>query len=63
MICIAMRTTSEAGTVYYSGALVFTFGFSGVRVVQSLVFRVVFGSPLFVFCSFSFDHCIVCHSI
>jgi len=34
----------------------------GVRVARSLVFYVMFCRPLFISCSFSFGHCIVCPS-
>ena len=34
--------------------------FCEVRITQSLVFCVVFCRSLFVFCHFSFGHCIVC---
>ena len=37
--------------------------FSGVRVIQSLVLCVMFCRSLFVLCTFSFDHCVVCPSI
>ena len=33
---------------------------SGARVAQSLNFCVILCKPLFVFCSFSFGHCIEC---
>ena len=37
--------------------------FSGVRVNRSLVLCVLFCRSLFVVCSFSFGHCVVCPSI
>ena len=36
--------------------------FSGVRVTQSLVLCVCFVDLCLSFCSFSFDHCVVCSS-
>ena len=48
-----------SGTVYPSRASDFITVFGGVRDAQSLVFYVIFGRPLFVFCSVSFSHCIV----
>jgi len=40
--------TSGAGTAYFSEKLGFTFGFSGIRVVQSLVF--LFGDLSTIVC-------------
>ena len=37
--------------------------FSGVRVTRSLVFYVCFVDCRLSFCTFSFDHCVVCSSI
>ena len=36
--------------------------FNGVLVAPSLVFCVMLCTPLFVLCTFSFDHCVVCTS-
>jgi hypothetical protein len=54
-----MGAISGSGTVYPTRASDFTTVFGGVRVAQSLVFYVIFGRPLFVFCSLSFSHGIV----
>ena len=52
--------TSGAGTAYPSGASEFTPGFSRVRVTRSLVLCVCFVDRSLSFCTFSFDHRIVC---
>ena len=52
--------TSEAGTVYPSGAPEFTPCFSDVRVTRSLVICVCFVDRCLSFCSFSFGYCVVC---
>ena len=54
--------TSGAGTAYFSEKLGFTFGFSGVRVAQSLVFLSDDLSTFVCLLVFflSFEHCIVC---
>ena len=57
-----MGATCGAGTAYPSGAPEFTPVFSGVRVVQSLVFCEMLCRSLLSFCYFSFSHCIVCPS-
>jgi hypothetical protein len=44
--------TCGVGTAYLSGAPEFTYGFSGVRVAQSLVFCVLFCRFFCVFLSF-----------
>jgi len=51
---------SGAGIASISGPLEFTSDFSGVRVVQSLFFCVVFCRSLFILLSFSFCplHCL-----
>ena len=54
--------TCGAGTAYPAEVLEFTTGFNGVPDVRYLVFCVVFCRSLFVFCLFSFDHCIFCSS-
>jgi hypothetical protein len=52
---------SGAGTAYPSGAPEFTPGpFSGVRVTRYLVLCVYFVDRCLSFCTFSFDHCLVC---
>jgi hypothetical protein len=56
--------TSGAGTVHFSGASEFAPGFySRVRVTRSLVSHVCFVDRFLFFCTFSFDHCVVCSSI
>jgi len=54
--------TNGAGTAYFSEKLGFTFGFSGVRVAQSLVFLSDDLSTIVCLLVFflSFEHCIVC---
>jgi len=37
-------------------------GISGVRVARSLVLCACFVDRCFSFCTFSFDHCVVCSS-
>ena len=49
-------------SAYRSGAPEFTLSFSEVRVARSLVFSVMFCRLLFVLCSSSFRHCVVCPS-
>jgi len=52
----------KEGGVWANRAHTFNHGFSGIRVALSLVFYVVFCRSLFVFCRFSFGHCIACPS-
>ena len=54
--------TSGAGTTYPSRAPEFTTGFSGVHVTRSLLLCVCFVDSCLSFCTFSFDHCVVCSS-
>ena len=61
--------TSGAGTAYHSVAPEFTPPppppptiLSGVRVTRSLVLCVCFVDRCLLFCTFSFDHCVVCPS-
>ena len=64
-VCNQINTTgatSGAGTAYPSGAPEFTPSFSGVRVTRSLVLYVFFLDRCLSFCTFSFDHCVVCSS-
>ena len=67
LVCDKSNTTgitSRVGTDDASRAREFTLEISGVRVVRSLVFRVMFCRSLFVlFSSISFVHCIFCPSI
>ena len=51
--------TCGAGLAYFSKALEFTLGFSGVRVTGSLVFGVSCVDRCLSFCPFSTDRCIV----
>ena len=53
-----MGVNNGAGTAYPSGTLGFTPAFNGVRVIQSLVFYVVFCRSTIV-CLSSFDHCLL----
>jgi hypothetical protein len=53
--------TSGTGTVSLSGAHEVIHGFSGVRVVRSLVFYVAVFTSLFVLLSFSFGYCVLFH--
>jgi hypothetical protein len=39
-----------------------SLGFSGVRVPRSLVLYVYFVDRCLFFCTFSFNHCVVCPS-
>ena len=57
-----MGASSGAEPVYPSGAPEFIPDFSGVRVTRSLVLCVGFVDRCLSFCSFSFDHCVVCSS-
>ena len=52
-------TTRGSGTAYPSVAPPV---FNGVRVTRSLVLYVCFVDRCLSFCSFSFDHCVVCSS-
>ena len=65
-VCSKSNTTAAttgAGTVYPARAHEFISGFCGVRVVQSIFFCVVFCRSLFcLFCTFSLDYRIICHS-
>ena len=55
-------TTNQKITAYPSGALEFIPGFSGVRVTRSLVLCVCFVDCCLSFCTFSFEHYVVCSS-
>jgi len=54
--------TSGALTANPAGAPEFTPVFSRVRITQSLVWCVCFIDSCLSFCTFSFDHCVVCSS-
>ena len=65
-VCNQINTTgvtSGTGTAHPYGVPEFTLGFSGVRVTRSLVLYVCFVDRCLSFCTFSFDHCVVCSSI
>ena len=54
--------SSGAGTAYPSEHLSSSSVYSGVRVTRSLVLHVCFVDRCLSFCTFSFDHCVVCSS-
>ena len=60
---LLMGVSSGAGTSYPSEHLSSPPVFSGVRVIRSLVLYVCFVDRCLSFCTFSFDHCVVCSSI
>ena len=67
-VCSQINTTgvhSGAGTAYRSVAPEFTPGFQwGTGTCYSIFsFICMFCRSLFVLCTFSFDHCVVCSSI
>jgi hypothetical protein len=59
-VCHKTNMTGTTGPVHPSGAPEFSIIFSGIRVARSLVFCEMFCRSLFVLCSVSFCHCIVC---
>jgi hypothetical protein len=58
--CYTTGATSGAETAYPSGAPEFTPVVTGVRVTRSLVLYVCFVDRCLSFCTFSFDHYVVC---
>ena len=56
------KYTNGAGTAYPSGTPEFTPVFSGARFTRYIVLCVCFVDRCLYFCTFSFDHCVVCSS-